>query len=913
MSNVIQETLNLGQAVWLDYIRRGLLTSGEFQQFVEQGISGVTSNPTIFEKAMVGSTDYDEALLALAKAGKNAIEIYEALAIEDIRAAADLLRPVYDRTSGKHGYASLEVSPMLAYNTDGTIEEARRLYAALNRPNVMVKVPATLEGIPAIRQLISEGININVTLIFSLDRHIRVMEAYIAGLEELLRAGSEVSRVASVASFFLSRVDTAVDALLEERIRQGAKGLKTLLGKAAIANAKLAYQAFKHTFGQGPFTLLRSKGAQVQRPLWASTGTKNPAYSDLLYVEQLIGSDTVNTMPPATITALLEHGRVEATIELGVTESEQALTALGAAEISMEAVTDKLLADGVRAFADSFEKLLAGIEQKKARLLTGKHIHLGASLGKLLPEVEAALADLGYRGVVRRIWKRDHTAWKPNPAEITNRLGWLNVTDIMHEQVPALEAFAKQMKNEGFRKIVLLGMGGSSLGPEVIRETYGSATGYPELIVLDSTVPSSVKAVSDAIDPEHTLFLVSSKSGTTIEPLLLLRYFKNQVESAIGKGQAGRNFVAITDFGTPLTRLAQEEGFRHTFLNPQDIGGRYSVLSYIGLVPASLMGIDVTMLLERAERMREGCASCVPLHENPGAWLGVALGALALRGHDKLTLVTSPSISSFGLWVEQLIAESTGKEGKGIIPVAGEPLVELSKYGDDRLFIYMRLKSDNNSSSDSAIENIKSAGHPILVLEMQDRYDLGAEFFRWEFATAVAGAMLGINPFDQPNVQMAKDTTQSMLQSYLTSGHLPRVDVALSLSELSAKASKGKYMAIMAYIDHTPDVNAVLTEFRRRLIERYSIATTLGYGPRFLHSTGQLHKGGPDTGLFIQITTDHATDMSIHGAPYSFGVVADAQALGDLQALQSLGRSVTKVHLRQIDRETIGQLYSLLL
>ncbi len=908
MMNPIQETQRLGQAMWIDYIRRGLLKSGEFQRLIEQGISGVTSNPTIFEKAIVGSTDYDEALLACAKANMSAGQTYEVVALEDIRAAADYLRPIYNQTDGMHGYASLEVSPLLAYNTDGTIKEARRLFAALDRPNVLVKVPGTPEGIPAIRRLISEGINVNVTLLFSLEGYQQVREAYIAGLENLVQAGGNPNKVASVASFFLSRVDTAVDTQLQERIKQGEEQLKALLGKAAIASAKLAYQAFKDTFHSERFATLRTRGARVQRPLWASTGTKNPAYSDLLYIEPLIGTDTVNTMPPATINAFLEHGRVGATLEQELPEAEKTLASLAAADISMESVTAKLLADGVKAFADSFEKLLTGIEAKKAQLLAKEHVYPSASIGAYLTDVEATLTDMERRDMVGRMWRKDHTVWKPEPTEITNRLGWLAITDLMSEQVPALESFTKEVNEVGFRHVVLLGMGGSSLGPEVLRQTFGSATGYPELVVLDSTVPAWIQAVTEVIDPARTLFLVSSKSGSTIEPLALLQHFRSLVEPATGKERTGQNFVAITDPGTPLARLAEEEGFRHTFLNPPDIGGRYSVLSYFGLVPAALIGVDISALLDRADDMREACASCVSAHDNPGAWLGAYIGALARRGRDKLTLVTSPAISSFGLWVEQLIAESTGKEGKGIIPIVGEPLVELTQYGDDRLFIGLRLEGDDNSAMDAAIKRIKSSGQPIVILEMRDRYDLGAEFFRWECATAIAGAILGIHPFDQPNVQEAKEATERLLQEYTASGHLPPVEVADSLTDLLAEAGKGNYLAIMAYVRQTPDVDKVLAELRRKVIERYRIATTLGYGPRFLHSTGQLHKGGPDTGLFLQITAEHENDLPIPGKPYTFGVVADAQAMGDLQALQSSGRRVTRIHLSRGDSVAISRL-----
>jgi glucose-6-phosphate isomerase/transaldolase/glucose-6-phosphate isomerase len=524
-------------------------------------------------------------------------------------------------------------------------------------------------------------------------------------------------------------------------------------------------------------------------------------------------------------------------------------------------------------------------------------------IGNYLGDVEAALADLGRRDIVGRIWRKDYTVWKQEPAEITNRLGWLSVTDLMTEQIPLLQSFAREVKDAGFRHVVLLGMGGSSLGPEVLRQTFRSTAGYPELIVLDTTVPAWVQAVRESIDPAHTLFLVSSKSGTTTEPLALFRYFKSIVQTSTGKEKVGQNFVAITDPGTPLARLGEEEGFRRIFLNPADIGGRYSVLSYFGLVPAALSGIDIMKLIDRSDCMREECASCVPVHDNPGAWLGGYMGTLALKGRDKLTLVTSPAISSFGLWAEQIIAESTGKEGKGIVPVAGEPLAAPASYGDDRLFVFLRLQVDDNSEIDMAIEGISSSGQPVLVLEMRDKYDIGAEFYRWEFATAIAGAILGIHPFNQPDVQRAKDATERLLREYTASGKLPGLETSMSVTELLDRAEKGKYLAIMAYLHQTPGTDKALAELRRKVLGRYSIATTLGYGPRFLHSTGQLHKGGPEEGLFLQFTVAHETDIPIPGMPYTFGVVAAAQALGDLQALRSSGRNVAQVQLRRGDEE----------
>ena len=527
--------------------------------------------------------------------------------------------------------------------------------------------------------------------------------------------------------------------------------------------------------------------------------------------------------------------------------------------------------------------------------------HPGLHLGPWLPQVQAALADSEGRLVIPRIWDGDHTVWKPDPTEISNRLGWLTVTETMRQQAPALTSFADEVRRAGFRRVVLLGMGGSSLGPEVLRQAFGSAPGYPELIVLDSTVPAWVLSVAQAIDPARSLFLVSSKSGSTTEPNLLYAYFRDLVEKAVGKDQAGSNFIAVTDPGSPLEALAAQTGFRRAFLNPSNIGGRYSILSYFGLVPAALVGLDLIKLLDRADAMRQAVGPGVPARQNPAACLGLAMAVLARQGRDKLTLLTSPSVNSFGLWVEQLIAESGGKEGQGIVPVVGESLEQFGRspddYGDDRLFVYLRLNDDDNRACDAAIRAVHGAGQPVVRLDLADRYDLGAEFFRWELATAVAGAYMGINPFDQPNVQQAKDMTDEALSRFNAAGNLPSINDSGSLAQLLAAAGKGDYLAIMAYLHQAPEIDQALDALRRKITNKLGIAVTVGYGPRFLHSTGQLHKGGPGSGVFLQLTADHNPDLAIPGTNYTFGLVADAQATGDLEALLASHRRAARVAL----------------
>ena len=515
-------------------------------------------------------------------------------------------------------------------------------------------------------------------------------------------------------------------------------------------------------------------------------------------------------------------------------------------------------------------------------------------LGSCSSIVEAEMARLRGVDAVARIWRGDHAVWKPSPDEITDRLGWLSLPTDMGSNVADLVSFADEVARDGYTHVVLLGMGGSSLGPEMLRQAFGSTPERPELIVLDSTVPGWVRAVVGRIDPSSTLFLVSSKSGTTIEPNVLYSYFRSLVDGAAGRDRAGASFAAVTDPGTALEELASREGFRRVFHGNPEVGGRYSILSSFGLVPAALTGIDVEKMLDRASGMREACLASDP-GDNPGAALGAAIGRLALEGRDKLTIFASPSIAGFGLWVEQLVAESLGKEGRGVVPVAGESPLGPDAYGVDRLFVHLRLEGDDNSPVDAALDELSRSGQPVVRLDLGDLFDLAAEVFRWEFAVVVAGAVLSVNPFDQPDVQAAKDMTNSVLAEFGSSRALPKAPETMPAADLLSQIRPGDYVAIMEYAHQTPELDAAVDELRRAMMTRYRVATTMGYGPRFLHSTGQLHKGGPPLGLFLQLVDDTGADVDIPGQPYSFGVLASAQALGDLRALQAAGRRVCRM------------------
>lgn len=928
--NPLLQLREIGQSPWYDYIRRGLMTSGQLNTLIDQdGLMGMTSNPAIFEKAIAGSTDYDEELTSLVKQGKGVQSIYETLAIQDIQNAADALAPVYQATEGRDGYVSLEVSPHLAFETHATIDEAMRLWKAVSRKNVMIKVPGTPEGLPAIEQLLGQGININITLLFSVDVYRKVAQAYITGVTRYVAEGGNPSRIASVASFFVSRIDSLVDKKLEEQAKNETdpgkrKQLEALMGQVAIANAKLAYQAYEEIFATPDFRRLKEKGVHVQRLLWASTGTKNPRYPDTYYVDQLIGPDTVNTMPEATYLAFRDHGTVKNTIQEGLAEAQTTLQRLEKVGISLEKVAETLLHDGAQLFVDAADQLMGVISQKRQTLLESTLDRVEYAIGSMQARVDQTIEDCHNKQVGRRMWAKDPTLWHQDPAHqkiIRNALGWLTVLDTQQTEIHQLKSVAEDVKKAGFKHILLLGMGGSSLCPEVSRMTFGVVPGYPELHVLDSTVPSQVRAFEQRVDLAKTICIVASKSGSTTEPLVFQKYFFEQMRKTVGD-KAGDHFIAITDPGSLLENLAKEFKFRHILPGDPQIGGRYSALSNFGMVPAALMGVDVETFLKRAELMRQSCEAAVPPKYNPGIVLGTTLGLLAKAGKDKVTFVASPVFWDVGAWMEQLIAESTGKENKGIVPVDDEPLGDPKDYGSDRVFVYLRHESGVDSTQESKVSALEKAGHPVIRVRMADPINLGQQYFLWEIATAIAGSHLGINAFDQPNVQESKDYTKKYLEAFNKTGSLPDSTPLLTdggiqvyadeqnagpLKGLASlenvltahldRVGRGNYVAINAYVERTDTVHAIFQRIRTAIGHKKQVATTLGYGPRFLHSTGQLHKGGPNSGVFIQITCDDPADLSIPGESYSFGVLKAAQALGDMQSLTSRNRRVIRIHL----------------
>jgi len=923
--NPLQKLADYGQSIWFDYIRRSLITSGELARLIaDDGLAGMTSNPSIFEKAITGSTDYADSLAELQKqSGLDAMTMYERLAIPDIQAAADAFRPAYEKTGFRDGYVSLEVSPFLAADTGATIDQARRLWKTVGRENVMIKVPGTPEGLPAIEQLLSEGININITVLFSQDVYEKVAHAYLSGLEK--RSG-DLKKMASVASFFVSRIDTLVDSMVKAKLKTVTSAseralLESLLGKVAIANAKLAYQRYKNLFRGPRWDALAARGAHVQRLLWASTSTKDPTYRDVMYIEELIGPDTVNTIPPSTFDAFRDHGKPRASLEDDVVGADDTMETLAKAGISMADVTAELLKQAVKLFAEAFDKLLNAVDTK-CKVAVGSAVDaqtysLSADLSK---RVDEAMEDWQIKGKVRRLWERDASLW--TRSDEGQWLGWLGITEDQLAQKAHLENLAAEIKQAGFKHALLLGMGGSSLCPEVLRKSFGKIDGYPELHVLDSTDPAQVKAFENQIDLANTIFIVSSKSGSTLEPNIFKQYFFERVKQTVGAEKAASRFIAITDPGSKMESIASGDGFRHIFHGVPSIGGRYSALSDFGMVPAAIMGIDAPAFLDRADVMAISCSHCVPIQKNPGVMLGLILGTLGKSGRDKVTFVTSPGISDLGAWLEQLIAESTGKDGKGLIPVDREPVAAPEAYGSDRVFAYLRLQSAPDQSQDRAVDALAKAGHPVIRIEVSETLNLGQEFFRWEIATAVVGSILGINAFNQPDVEASKIATKKLTSQYESTGSLPPEKPFFSAGGISLfsndtnvaalgsnttlagylrahlnRLGAGDYFALLAYVQMNAAHDVVLQQIRTAVRNRKHVATCLGFGPRFLHSTGQAYKGGPNTGVFLQVTCDDAADVPVPGQKYTFGVVKAAQARGDFEVLAERKRRALRVHL----------------
>jgi len=931
--DILKEIKTAPQSLWLDSLNRDMLLNGALAKMIKDvGISGVTSNPSIFETAILNSTSYTETIERLAAKDETAEVIFETLALEDIQRAADLLKGIYEKTGGTDGFVSMEVRPSLAYDTEKTVKEGERLFTKLGRKNVMIKVPATPQGVIAGNALLKKGVNVNFTLIFSPVRYEEVVKAYVDALTWRSENHLPVNSLASVASFFVSRIDTATDDELEihlaaeesfdsEELYDFANAAR---GRAGVANSLIAYKTYSMVFSSNEFRALSEKGAMKQRILWASTGVKNSAYRDTMYADALLLAESINTLPEKALASFIEHGDPDKTpITARMAAAAAFFAKLETAGIDFQSILEFLERDGVERFSRAYDSLISHIEEKKRSMSKTAGSEPAADETPSWdhkPELKK-LADMDF---VKRLWQKDAGLWKKEPEHvkiINNSLGWLDSPFKMLARVKEIGRFRDEIIRDGVSSVVLLGMGGSSLAPEVMKTVFQSPKN-PKLYVLDTTDPAWILSVKENLDLKKTLFIFASKSGGTIEPSSQFKYFWSLLKKA-GVKKPGNNFAAITDPGTGLAKLAKEKKFRKVFINFPDIGGRFSALSYFGLVPAALCGADIKKLLERAIDMANMCKN-PELIKNPGAMLGALIGGMALNGRDKLTLIMPKSLEIFGLWVEQLVAESTGKEGKGVVPVCMEELATPDKYQADRFFTHTQLGAVPEPVTAGKLGKLKKAGQPVYTMFIKDAYDLGGEFFRWEAATAAAGAILGIDPFDQPNVKEAKDLTMKVLETLTAKVKSPAAKPQFSSDKLEAFASKAllasapgqarkddlfqrlfstlnekEYIALLAYLPNAPKVEAELNNLRSSLKDKTNSAVTLSYGPRYLHSSGQLHKGGPDNAFFLILTTQAKNDINIIGEKYTFWQLEMAQAMGDFEALDSKNRRVLRIHLKQ--------------
>ena len=929
-----------GQSPWLDYISRDLLRSGKLRAMVEEtGVLGVTSNPAIFEKAInQPGSGYEQDIRRLIRGGASTFEIYDALTIADIQAACDVLRPVYDKSDGEHGFVSLEVIPGLADDENGTVQDAVRLFKEVNRPNVMIKVPATAAGMLAVRRLIGQGVNINITLMFSRQHYRAVAQAYLDGLMDYAASGGDVGRVHSVASVFVSRIDTLIDKQLPLLAQDTADpsrkaSIETLMGKAAIANSKLIYQDYKEIFSSAKFRKLQAEGAWVQKVLWGSTSCKNPKYGDLCYVENLVGQETVNTMPQATLEALLDHGDIRPnTIEEGVEHAKRVIKELQNLGFDLDAIGEQLQRQGAKLFCEAFDSLMHSIERHRMehhKIKMPKSFEVKAD--RTTAQSEALLERIGdgeHTRMHERFFQKDVSLWKEDEAHqkvIRNRLGWLHSAEWMFGKLYELDQLTAQVRAEGVRDVVLLGMGGSSLAPEVLDGIcHKLRAPRPRLHILDTTDPGTILDLEKKLNLHKTLFLVASKSGTTAETVSQFRYFHQRVRQKVaGRGrnaaqslkEAGRHFVAITDEGSWLQSEAQALHFRKILVNPTDIGGRYSALSFFGLVPAALIGLPVRDILQKTVAFLNQCKTETALEKNPAFYLGLVLGDWAMEGKNKVYYWLSPGLEAFGAWVEQLVAESTGKEGKGIVPVIGTAPGVPADYGPDSAFVVIRLKGEAASGWAAKVQAVKKAGFPVVEMEWADASWIGAEFLRWEIATSIAAVVMGINPFDEPNVKESKDKTAQFLEQLKRRGRMEmpkdlisiqgrtvkingrRASLPEYLQAFRAALKPGHYVAFLAYTPRNVVLTRAFQALQKLIQTSCKVPVLYGFGPRYLHSIGQLYKGGPRNGHFIEVLIRVTQDAPVPEAFFKFSELKMAQALGDLEALKDKGLPVLPLDL----------------
>ncbi len=941
--NPLIQLRSLGQGVWYSNLLRGLVSSGGLRRMIEEyGVTGASVGTQALERMIRGTSVYDQDIKRLSSRGLTAKAIALELAREDARAGAAALEGIYKSTMASEGIVACPIPGIDQNNAESIVTEALRLRSSINQPNILFIIPATSAGLKAIERLTFEGCGVEASCIFTLDKMDEVFGAYLKGLEKRLSAGMSVKGSLATASFRLGALDSLIDGLIEQRVGQTASKddkarLKAVLGKGGLAAARLVYGRYAEVFFSGRFSKCRAKGALPMRIVWEDMHVRDQRYHALKYIDGLVMEGTISRMPLQTLLAYREHGRpAQSSIHL-TEEAKKTLSELTAFSIDM-ASAGRTLEDesaqrhaaSCRALADAVASRIDAVGAPEGPVEGSETFSLGGFEGA----VAKSITSLDDEGFLDRLWSKDASLWKDTAGDravIKNSLGWLFVPELMNTVKGFVISFASEVRAAGFTDAVLLGMGGSSLAPIVFSRTIEAEDGYPVLHCLDSTDPDAIAAVGRAIDLEKTLFIVSSKSGSTIEPLSLFEHFYWQVKALLGE-RAGQNFCAITEAGTALDGYGRKYGFRRVFLNPVDIGGRFSALSYFGLVPAAISGIDISRLLGHALVLLSSIQPFMRPSGSPAVRLGAAIGTLALEGRDKLTFILPPALSSFGLWIEQLIAESTGKEGKGIVPITGERPLKPSEYGRDRAFVCID-EGERDAKTARFVDSILKAGHPVISLRINDVYETGAELLRWETAVAVAGHIMRLNPFDQPDVELAKKLTVGRLNSGVKKSALvppgvlfegegfrcaigrsalslaktrPRKngkDAAGALKGLFSLAVEGDYIGLLAYYSPLDSMMEKRLDRLRSLLSAYSgCPVQFGYGPRYLHSTGQLHKGGPNKGIFLIVCHGSPKDIPIPESPFSFSELELSQAFGDMEALDSKGCRVALLYLPDSSR-----------
>ncbi|MDW8300014.1 MAG: bifunctional transaldolase/phosoglucose isomerase [Anaerolineae bacterium] len=918
--------------LWFHDLSRALLAA---QPLDALPVSSFTTHLVRLERAIGEGNAYDAALEQ--STPDDAHSCFQALLAEDARCAADALRPRFV-PEWASGVVSVDLSPLRAETPAQRLEAARQLFQAIGRPNVLIKLPAQPSLLTIIEQLLYEGVNVHFTHVYSAATYEAAAECYLRALERRALEKLPLNGVISVVSFHVSSLDAVVDRQLQNNIRAAqtrgelarVSANAELLGKIGVANANNVYRRSRDVYNSERFARLRAQGALPQRLLWTDIAPISPLQTPTHYLDCLNHTEALLLIEPTMLDKLADYEQDAMPRTAALREAPDILARLAAVGIDLDLVARQLVSDADEMYGEAFAKLIARVDGKRKLLSSGFMRRQTLVLGQYQKPVETELQRLRSQKSITRTWACDASLWTDSPtvaAQIQARLGWLRLPTDGRIDREVLCAARAESQRAGWQHIVMLGMGGANITAETLYGIFGQQAGFPALITLDSTDPTAIRDVESQIDFARTCFIVASKSGSTLETLAMLYYFYQRcVEQGL---KAGDHFIAITDPETRLAEEAQRLGFRAVYYNPTDMAGRYAALSYFGMLPAAMLGLDFEKVLDRAAEMALACGANVMGNNHPGLWLGTVMGVLARRGLDKLTLITSPEIAAFGAWAEQLIAESSGKEDKGVIPISGGTVGLPHDYSDDRLIVYLRLEN-GAQNPDQAVQMLQEAGHPVVTLNLRDVYDIGAEFFRWQFAAATLGMVLGINPFDEPAVEESKHNTQRLLDTYVAQGALPhsapaytedgvslfaddvtaallhqlRVQQAFETTPLSGMlaaflrlARSGDYIGFLAYLPPRAEYIAQLEKFRRQLRHVLQRAVTLGFGPRYLHSTGQLHKAGCDKGVFIQLTVDDPEPLPIPNMPYSFSILKQAQAEGDYEALQSRGRRIIRLHL----------------